>query len=182
MNEAEQATLIGLLIALRDGDEDVRPFLSDYLQEMNLDPGLSKLDSVERIVTELHDSGKISGKTAGKVTPWLWRDATIQAIRAALKRRSGKDWSVKGGRGSDWGWLRITAPLRRRVRIHGDPFPEETAQVTLEDRTELAELLGFPGETDSPYRRVPDTPDYYREFIDRAEGRVPSVCGVWIWD
>ena len=39
------------------------------------------------------------------------RDEAIKAIRTALKRRTGKTWSVKGGRGTAWGWLTITCLL-----------------------------------------------------------------------
>jgi hypothetical protein len=41
------------------------------------------------------------------------RDETIKAIRTALKRRSGKTWSVTGGRGTAGGWINISAPPRR---------------------------------------------------------------------
>ncbi len=34
------------------------------------------------------------------------RDEAIKRIRAALKRRSGKLWSVTGGRGTSWGWIK----------------------------------------------------------------------------
>jgi hypothetical protein len=41
------------------------------------------------------------------------RDETIKQIKTALQRRSGKTWSVTGGRGTDWGWITITAPPKR---------------------------------------------------------------------
>jgi hypothetical protein len=41
------------------------------------------------------------------------RNATIAAIRKALKARSGKSWSVRGDRGSAWGWIRISLPPKR---------------------------------------------------------------------
>src|SRR5438552_17215199 len=46
------------------------------------------------------------------------RNATIKAIRDALKRRSGKQWSVTGGRGTAWGWIHIEAPPARRTFKH----------------------------------------------------------------
>jgi hypothetical protein len=39
------------------------------------------------------------------------RNETIKTIRTALRRRSGKAWSVTGGRGTGWGW--ITSPHPR---------------------------------------------------------------------
>jgi hypothetical protein len=43
------------------------------------------------------------------------RDEAIKRIRAALKKRSGKQWSVTGGRGTAWGWIEIDAPPKRRT-------------------------------------------------------------------
>ena len=41
------------------------------------------------------------------------RDTAVRAIREALKRRSGKYWSVTGGKGTAWGWIKISAPPGR---------------------------------------------------------------------
>jgi hypothetical protein len=46
---------------------------------------------------------------------YIDRDAAIKRIRAALKFRSGKDWSVTGGKGTAYGWIKIDAPPRRRT-------------------------------------------------------------------
>ena len=43
------------------------------------------------------------------------RDTTIKRIKTALQQRSGKTWSVTGGRGTAWGWITIDAPPRRRT-------------------------------------------------------------------
>lgn len=43
------------------------------------------------------------------------RDDAIQQIKTALKKRSGKTWSVTGGRGTAWGWITVNAPPRRRT-------------------------------------------------------------------
>lgn len=64
------------------------------------------------------------------------RSETCRVIRAALKRRSGKAWSVTGGRGTVWGWITITAPRSRQ--LHG------TLSMTEDDRAELSRLLGKP--------------------------------------
>src|SRR5919106_1076456 len=47
------------------------------------------------------------------------RDEAIRQIRAALRRRSGRAWSVTGGRGTAWGWITITAPRARRAARAG---------------------------------------------------------------
>jgi hypothetical protein len=43
------------------------------------------------------------------------RDEAIARIKSALKLRSGKTWSVKGNRGTAWGWIDIDAPPKRRT-------------------------------------------------------------------
>ena len=42
------------------------------------------------------------------------RDTTIAALRAVLKVRTGRAWSVTGGRGTSWGWITVDAPPARR--------------------------------------------------------------------
>ncbi len=63
------------------------------------------------------------------------RDEAITTIRAALKKRSGKAWSVRGDRGTAWGWLTITAPPRRCG---------EYGRMSDDDIVELASLLDVP--------------------------------------
>src|SRR3712207_4334014 len=48
------------------------------------------------------------------------RDAVCKRIKAALVKRSGKQWSVPGGRGTAYGWIRISAPKARLgcARLH----------------------------------------------------------------
>lgn len=41
------------------------------------------------------------------------RDVTVKRIKAALVRRSGVQWSVTGGRGTGYGWIRISVPKAR---------------------------------------------------------------------
>lgn len=125
------------------------------------------------------------------------RDDTIKRIRAALKRRSGKDWSVTGGRGTAWGWITIDAPPKRRtlhsvkINPNGSDYPENyTSKDTGEpggsmtdaDRKELAELLGLNEQAHHQGVSIPASYDYYQEYIDRAEGRTPSVVGKPYWD
>lgn len=99
------------------------------------------------------------------------RDEAIKRIRAGLKRRSGKVWSVKGGRGTGWGWIKIASPPRRLDGYYMTP----------EDCAELARLLGketihFQGES------IPASSDYRREYVARAEGRPVETFGVPYWD
>lgn len=94
-------------------------------------------------------------------------------IRAALKRRSGKVWSVTTSCGTGYGWLRIVAPKSRR--------PEMPFHMTEEDRKELIALLGYesqPHFISGQGLSVPPYDDYYQEVIDRAEGNEPIVLGV----
>ncbi len=123
------------------------------------------------------------------------RDETIKRIRTALKRRSGKPWSVTGGRGTAWGWITIDAPPARRCwrrerygsmdergdyqwrYVEGEPG----AYMGPDDRAELAKLLGIERVYDQG-ESIPSSGDYYDEYIDRAEGRTPRKVGVPYWD
>lgn len=99
------------------------------------------------------------------------RDEAITTIRAALKRRSGRAWSVTGGRGTAWGWITIdTMPARNKAGFGG------------EDRHQLLDLLGEPQHPWPDYVSIPAGSDYWQEYIDRAEGRTPTVRGHQYWD
>jgi len=47
------------------------------------------------------------------------RNKAITALRAGLRRRSTKTWSVRGGRGTAWGWITVTAPPSRLDQYGG---------------------------------------------------------------
>jgi len=115
----------------------------------------------------------------------LSRNAVIRRIRVALERRSGKTWSVTGGRGTAYGWITIDAPPRRRGwDLEGTQRVEagRTGYASLSDRRDLATLLGLPGFVHAQGQMIPAGHDYYREFLDRAEGRAPRVHGTPYWD
>jgi hypothetical protein len=100
------------------------------------------------------------------------RDDTIRLIRTELRRRSGKAWSVKGGRGSVWGWIYVTAPPARL---------DEFGSMVEADRIELAELLGL----DTAHHQgvnIPASHDYRAEYIDRAKGNTPKIIAQPYWD
>ena len=99
------------------------------------------------------------------------RDDVIRQIKTALESRSGKKWRVTHGRGTASYWLRITAPPKRCDR----------GVVSPEDQEELRQLLGEE-QIGSQGVSVPDQDGSYQEFIDRAEGREPSVRGAPNWD
>lgn len=63
------------------------------------------------------------------------RDEAIAAIKKALRARSCMMWSVRGGRGTSWGWITVTAPPSRRDAYGG---------MSDEDRAELSYLAGEP--------------------------------------
>jgi hypothetical protein len=126
------------------------------------------------------------------------RDETIKRIRAALNRRSGKTWSVTGGRGTAWGWLTIDAPPARRTwrnRLKADAslaqLPEDYEEydsgepggyTSPEERAELGKLLGFDKPVHCRGQRIASSNDYYQEYIDRAEGRTPAKFAEAYWD
>ncbi len=126
------------------------------------------------------------------------RDDTIRRIRSALQRRSGKSWSVTGGRGTAWGWITIDAPPARRTwgnRLKPDASPAQLPEDYEEydtgelgrysspvDRDELGKLLGLDGPAHCQGVSIAASSDYYREYIDRAEGRTPAKVAQPYWD
>lgn len=107
-------------------------------------------------------------------TKYPERDEAIERIKKSLKSRSGKSWSVKGGRGTAWGWIRISAPPRRCMNS-GDCMTDE-------DCAALGELLGLGEPVHRQGVSVPASGPYRQEYVDRAEGREPSVIGEQYWD
>jgi hypothetical protein len=126
------------------------------------------------------------------------RDETIKAIRAALKRRSGKSWSVTGGRGTGSGWISISASPRRCTgkiiehaelrhgRMHYEYEHIDTGErggcMTPQDAAELGELLGLERAAHHQGESIPTSNDYRIQFIALAEGRTPAAYGTPYWD
>ncbi len=125
------------------------------------------------------------------------RDEAIRRIRTALKRRSGKTWSVTGGRGTAWGWLTIEAPPARRTwasRLKTGAItdrPEDYEEydtgklggfMSPSDRVELGRLFGLERPAHFQGVNVAASDDYYREYVDRAEGRTPAKVAQPYWD
>lgn len=102
----------------------------------------------------------------------MTRNETIQAIRGGLKARSNKRWSVTGGRGTAYGWITIAAVPARQV---------EFGYTSEEDRKDLANLLGLE-KVHTQGVSIPSSNAYYQEYIDRANGKTPSVIGEPYWD
>lgn len=99
------------------------------------------------------------------------RDVAITEIRSALRRRSGKAWSVRGGGGTAWGWITVTAPPSRLDRY---------GALSDADRAELAALLGV--DVHHQGVLVPAGSDWRREYVARARGEEPTVYGKVYWD
>lgn len=101
------------------------------------------------------------------------RDATIRTIRTNLRKRGLKWVTVRGGRGTAWGWITICAAPSKGANRYGN--------MTEEQRAELATALGL----DTVHHQgvsVPAGSDYRAEYIARSEGKTPSVVGVPYWD
>lgn len=97
------------------------------------------------------------------------RNETIKIIRANLKARSGRGWSVKGGRGTAWGWIEVDTTPAREAAGHGDA-----------DRKELARLMGL--DTVHQNLSIAASQAHYREHIERSEGKVPTKIAQAYWD
>jgi hypothetical protein len=119
---------------------------------------------------------------------FLGRNEAILAIRKALKARSGRTWSVRGGRGTAWGWIRIDTPPARTVcwpcadgRQDECTCARSRGAMPAADRETLKALLRL----DRVHQQgisIPASSAYYREYVDRAEGREPAEIGTPYWD
>jgi len=99
------------------------------------------------------------------------RNETIAKVKAALQKRSKKQWSVTGGKGTGWGWIHISAPPKRL----------DGSMMTEADAKELAKLLDL-DHVQRQYHSVPASGDHRTEIVDRAEGRKPRKIGQQYWD
>lgn len=99
------------------------------------------------------------------------RNATIAALRAELKRRTGRSWSVTGGRGTAWGWIRISAPPARL----GD-----FGTMTADDLATLSAALGK--DVHHQGESVPASREYRREYLERAAGLPVTAVATPYWD
>lgn len=108
-----------------------------------------------------------------QATQELTRNAVIARIRQALKVRSGKPWSVTGGRGTAWGWINISAPPRRLTDFH---------YMTDADRAELGRLLGLDAPAHPQGVSIPASSAYYRRYLELAETGNSSTVATPYWD
>ncbi len=100
------------------------------------------------------------------------RDETIRTIRAALKTRTGRTWSVTGGRGTAWGWILITAPPARRVNWG----------MTDDDIATLSAAMGSGGGmVGRGGYTVPSSDAYYAQAVALASG-LPATPAEPYWD
>lgn len=123
------------------------------------------------------------------------RDETIKRIHAALKERSGKTWSVTGGRGTAWAWITIDAPPARRTwhyRLKAGcvDAPENYKRYDSfkpggtmgpADQMTLARLLALESVHFQGHD-IPAATDYRIAAVERAEGKPVTVEPKPYWD
>lgn len=109
------------------------------------------------------------------------RGDLIKAIKTSLRTRSGKTWSVTGGTGTAYGWIKITAPPVRRT-AHSqlkagatttNPSDYETVDtgviggsMTQADQDHLSRLMGCKVYRDGV--SIPSQNDARRVYVCRA--------------
>lgn len=97
------------------------------------------------------------------------RDTTIAELRTQLRARTGRVWSVKGQRGTAWGWIDITTPPRRRV--DGRP-PAADVEI-------LVEIFGHMASSGT--LSIAASRDHYREALQNAHNLSPEEAQPY-WD
>ena len=120
-------------------------------------------DYGERLRARL-DAGREVAPVAPVAAPstrggYIQRDEAIARIRAGLKLRSGKAWSVTGGTGTARGWIYVNVPPKLRVE-HGGM--NEAARAELGTLFGLDDRVHFQGLSIAPEERV--------WHVARAEG------------
>jgi hypothetical protein len=100
------------------------------------------------------------------------RNTTIAAIRDALRRRTGRAWSVTGGRGTAWGWITVSSPPARRVGY---------GYLSDEDATALAAALNLE-RVHAQGVSIPASYGHRAEYVARALGKAPTTYGERYWD
>lgn len=198
----------GQWVAIRsDGDADAWKEAADVCQHV-LGYGLAfELDGRDACKT-FEASWERAAKEAEKLErerkygnyppPPADRDDAIKRIRVALLKRTGRPWSVKGGRGTAWGWISIDAPPKRckwkfvdtgRRNDRGDTEYDEVYDPSQEfghmshaDRETLRKALGLTREVHYQGVSIPASSEYRTEYVDRAEGREPRESGTPYWD
>jgi hypothetical protein len=160
-----------------------RMYPKEFLQYVELVDRQSKaIQGVARVMerTASRLEGKEPASDVAKVTKALQAainlretrkidlNTAVSEIKAGLKRRSPKTWSVTADRrGTSYGTIRIASPPRRR---------DHNGSMTDEELRELNELFGFHdhgGVRDCDGINILDSRDY-QEYIDRANGLTPS--------
>lgn len=130
------------------------------------------IDNALRVRILALDCPTCTPKPAAKLE--VNRNSTIQTIKAAFKAR-GLRYSVTGGRGTAWGWINIDLLPSTYKALDEEsrrPEYEKMAAALMLD----AERYGYTSIS------IPASSDYYREYIERANGREPQVCGEPYWD
>ena len=120
------------------------------------------------------------------------RSVVTKRIKAALKRKTGKTWSVTGGRGTGYCWLTVHSPKSRRVAHKINPdwngfdsIPvcvaktgrtpwidyisengDENCYMSDQDREELARVFGLNHPAHHQGHSIsPDDWERYMEYI-----------------
>jgi hypothetical protein len=110
----------------------------------------------------------------GSLDGTVQRDVAIARIKAALKRRSGRSWSVTGGTGTAWGWIRIKSMPKACGRF---------GEMSAADITELATLLGVSENLVNGGFSVPASSDHRKQAIALATtGTTLGLKAEQYWD
>jgi hypothetical protein len=101
----------------------------------------------------------------------IGRDEAIAQIRAALKAR-GLRYSVRGGRGTAWGWIDVDLLPAVRESLADDARKQAYR--------ELGDVFGLANGYDSI--SIASSSAHYREYIQRAKGETPAEIAQPYWD
>lgn len=119
------------------------------------------------------------------MSEYLDRKEVVKRIKAALKRKTGKSWSVHGGKGTSWGYITVEAPKSRRISyrenpdcadLFNAPWAERVIEyrsdganynTSLADRTELAAVFGL--RRPVHHQGLQISPDNWERYVALVE-------------
>jgi len=122
------------------------------------------------------------------------RDTAIQYIKIHLNKRTGMNWSVRGGRGTSWGWIKIDAMpkqctwhhVKRETPVDGQEYElrntgEPHGCMSPEHAEALKNALGLDRVSHQGVS-IPASGKYRMEYCQRAAGEAVTVRGEQYWD
>lgn len=113
-------------------------------------------------------------QSEGQVEGGYLKPAPFAAwLKKALKVATGRAWSVRGSRGTAYGWLNVSAPKDREEGPYGYTSEEDRVLLREAFQTERIHHQGY---------MIPSSRGFYWQAAQAVTGRPITIHGVRDWD